>query len=363
MVTTADVSIRFIPVDELKFDPQNPRLPGNFDAKDEHEVLRWMLGDASLIELMGSIGQQGYFPGEPLLGVRDHDGKVVIVEGNRRLASTKLLLHPELAPIKKVAVQKVALEAREKPSTLPVLIYPKREDILSYLGYRHVTGIKAWDPLAKARYLQELYDIEPEVNGGQESKFRALARKIGSRADVVAKLLTGLALYEKIEECDFFDIKGLDESHINFSVLTTALNYSNIFSFLGLTSANDPSLQGLEIENLSDLTNWLFAKTHEGKTRIGESRNLSLLSRIVSHNQALKIWKDGASLDYAITFTETPVEIFRKSLFESQAQLKTARDYSHQVAKPEKSYMDILNDIRAIARDVMVIMEERQKLE
>ncbi|MCE5207203.1 MAG: ParB/RepB/Spo0J family partition protein [Chloroflexi bacterium] len=361
MAVPNDVSMRFIPLDDLKFDPHNPRLPGSFNAKNENDVINWMLGDASLIELMGSIGEQGYFPGEPLLGVRDQDGKIIIVEGNRRLASAKLLLHPELATIKKNSVQNVAAEALEKPLQLPVLVYSNREEILSYLGYRHVTGIKAWDPLAKARYLKQLYDIERNNNKDNESTFRILAKKIGSRADYVARLLTGYAIFVKIEECDFFNIKGLNEDSIDFSILTTGLNYANISSYLGLTSTNDPSLDNLEVDHLSELTNWLFAKNSEGKTRIGESRNLSKLSQIISNAKALEAWKQGVTLEHAITLTETPSEIFKNSIFKAHDQIVTARNYSHLVDKPENSLVDILFEVRNITIDLYTLMSDRLK--
>jgi hypothetical protein len=46
-----------------------------------------MLLDASLIELMLAIGENGYFPGEQLLVVFDpSDSKYRVVEGNRRLS-------------------------------------------------------------------------------------------------------------------------------------------------------------------------------------------------------------------------------------------------------------------------------------
>ena len=51
-------------VESLVFDPENPRLPSTIDGNNEEEVLRWMLRDGALIELMGSIGEKGYFHGE-----------------------------------------------------------------------------------------------------------------------------------------------------------------------------------------------------------------------------------------------------------------------------------------------------------
>ncbi|HNN13407.1 MAG TPA: ParB/Srx family N-terminal domain-containing protein [Anaerolineales bacterium] len=344
-------------INQLHFDPENPRLPEYIDGENENQILEWMLGDASLIELMGSIGEQGYFPGEPLLGYQRKDGIYIVVEGNRRLAATKLLHSPDKAPSHKKTVQAVSSEASNKPLTLPMFVYPTRNEILTYLGYRHVTGIKPWDPLAKARYLKQLFEMQSDK--GEQAKYKVLAKKIGSRADYVARLLAGYALYEKIANDNFFGIKGLDEGSIDFSVLTTATNYSNIYEFLGLESSSDPSLKGLKPENLKNLVSWIFEKSNEGKSRVGESRNLSVLNKIVENKKALKAWEDGASLENAAMLTEAPMEIFKTSIMQSQSNLDLARSYSHLVDKPEQTFLEILRDIKRIAGDLHSVLQGR----
>ncbi|TAF77594.1 MAG: hypothetical protein EAZ53_02410 [Bacteroidetes bacterium] len=83
-------------VSDLNLDPENPRLPERLKYAPEKEVLNWMLSDATLVDLMASIAENGFFSGEPILIVEEN-GKHVVVEGNRRLASIKLLANPELA--------------------------------------------------------------------------------------------------------------------------------------------------------------------------------------------------------------------------------------------------------------------------
>ncbi len=57
---------------------------------------------------MLSIGQQGYFPGEPLLAVKSN-GNYIVVEGNRRLAAVKLLNGDLLPPKENLKVCKKSL--------------------------------------------------------------------------------------------------------------------------------------------------------------------------------------------------------------------------------------------------------------
>ena len=323
--------IKFISIENLIFDPENPRLPSRVDATEEEQVLKWMLEDATLIELMLSIGEHGYFPGEPLLGVEFQEDKYTVVEGNRRLAAAKFLQYPGLATIRKTNVEEASSTSAHKPQELPVVIFLHRNEILDYLGYRHITGIKEWPPLAKARYLLQLY--ERLTCDGDREKFRILARRIGSRSDYVARLLAGLKLFMKIAKEDYFGIQDIDEETIAFSLLTTAINYTNIARFLGLKSGQDPSLHGLKKANLEKLLRWVFEKQENKKTRIRESRNLKLLNSIVASDEALEVFEGGASIDAAAEIAEMPtdrseIERFRYSLSISYQYLERTREYA-----------------------------------
>ena len=105
-------NITMIPLSNLLFDPENPRLPKEFRGnRDEQAIIKHMLRDESLIELMKSIGQTGYSASEPLLVVPESE-KYIVVEGNRRLAALKLLSNPELAVIRRKSVDEVINEKR-----------------------------------------------------------------------------------------------------------------------------------------------------------------------------------------------------------------------------------------------------------
>ena len=83
--------IQYIETGKLEFDPENPRFYRlNERAGSDDAVIEEMLDDESVQDLMLSIGEQDYFPGEPLLVVKKGK-KFVVVEGNRRLAAVKLL--------------------------------------------------------------------------------------------------------------------------------------------------------------------------------------------------------------------------------------------------------------------------------
>lgn len=340
-------SITYIPLSQLRFDPSNPRLPPSFDGDDEDAVLEWMLDDATIIELMNSIGENGYFEVEPLLVIRRPKSRdeFEVVEGNRRLAAVKLLTNPQLAPIKKNAVLDASKEAKAGtiPKELPTILYPSRDSILYYLGYRHITGIKEWGALAKARYLAQLRGTLKEKS--QKRQFQSLARTIGTNSSYVGRLLTGLALYEEIESQDFYRLPNVNEQSIKFSLITTALAYSNIVRFLGLESNTDPSLKRLVERHLKELTSWMFEKGPENTTRVGESRELKKLNKIVTNKAALAAFRKGVPLDDAAMLTGLPTEVFRLAIAKSRGYLQNAREYMYKVKDATESDAEILGDI------------------
>ena len=148
-----------ISVADLVLDSENPRLPKSMSNKSEKEIINFLLSDASLIELMLAIGKNGFFEGEQLLVVPDDGGKYLVVEGNRRLSAVKLLHNPDLGEIYKVRLHKYSKKlTRIIFLTKYLFSFEKKDDILKYLGYRHITGIKSWKLLEKARYLAKLKD-------------------------------------------------------------------------------------------------------------------------------------------------------------------------------------------------------------
>jgi len=299
--------LTYIQLSDLHFDRDNPRLPSDVAAAGDEAVFHWLLTEGNLIELMGSIGAQDFFPGEPLLVSTQH-GELTVVEGNRRLAACRLLTDPGSAPIKKRAVAASASEAQFIPQQLPCLLFESRDEILGFLGYRHITGIREWDPQAKARYLRQLYARQLGEVEDADRALRAVARRIGSRSDYVARILTSLALYEAIDQSRFFEIDGVSEATFEFSLLTVGINRPQIVKFLGLSSAQDFELAGLDLTSLEKFTRWVYAEDERGRTVLGESRHMSRLAAVVDDDVALDLLESGASLEEAWLLATDPTD-------------------------------------------------------
>jgi hypothetical protein len=350
--------VQLIPTRKLEFDPQNPRFYRLNDSHSVGEVIEEMLDDESVQDLMLSIGQKGYFEGEPLLVVRSSGGAYTVVEGNRRLAAVKLLNREISPPTRRQnSVAVIREEAVVPPPTsLPCLVYDSRREVLRYLGYRHITGIKEWDSLSKAKYLSELrtefYAAQPEAE-----QLRSLARDIGSRTGYVGQLLTALSLYIRAEEKKFFRLP-INADGVEFSYITTALNYKTICAWLGLDGKNDIEMRSLDERNLKKMFAWFFAKDQQGRTILGESRNLSELAAIVTSGDAIKVLETTGRLSEAYLYTDGPEVALSNALDQVNERLRVVWNMmpgtrpltSSHLEQAEQAFVSC-KDIRGYLRD------------
>src|SRR5215213_7242501 len=163
-------------IGQLHLDPNNPRLPEDKQGKSEREILATLYQDFFLDELAESMSRNGYFDEEPLVGIpeklprrlRDaephskdfldfikrRETQFTVVEGNRRLAAAKLLLDPTERDRLRIKTWPILQEQIAADiAVLPVIVYRTRDEIVPYLGVRHIIGIQKWDSYAKARYI------------------------------------------------------------------------------------------------------------------------------------------------------------------------------------------------------------------
>lgn len=350
-----------IKLSELKLDSENPRLPKSMHGKSEAAILRYMLLDASLIELILAIGENDFFPGEQLLVVRDIDSKHKVIEGNRRLAAVMLLNNPELADVQVSKIQRAVAEAKFKPTEIPCLIFKTEKEIHNYLGYRHITGIKEWKFLEKARYLSGLRkDNFSNINLVQSS--REIAKIIGSRTDYVRRVLVGFELYRIIEDEAFFRIRDLNDTTFHFNYIADSLNRPNIASFLGIDFAAEVPESALNKNNLEKWTKWLFEKNDQNKTRlIGDSYDLNSLNTILGHKEARVAFDEkGYSLEKAKELTGELDSQFQTFVNKSVESLENADRLVTRVKLFYEDAVDDLKNIRQIAQKILRTIQDNE---
>lgn len=348
-----EAQIRWLPIEDLHLDPENPRIPASIDGGDESEVLRWLLEDASLLDLMRSIAAQGYFAGEPLLVIPRALGGYTVVEGNRRLASLRLLSDPMLATAKPRAVANIVEGAEHRPTVVPVVVFDAHEDLVDYLGYRHVTGVKQWEPLAKARYTRKLWEVHLADTSSRDEALRRVADILGSRRDYVARTLTALELYSRLIELDVIGGAGVPLHKVDFSYLTVALNNSPIPDWLGIESSQNFELVGLKEETLARLGQWLFVPQDEtGRTILGESRNIGKLAAVVENPDAVAELIRTGDLDHAAEVTNFAADDLLTHVLQARDSLAAALRLLPSVSWFDPNDLEALHQIVRSARSL-----------
>jgi hypothetical protein len=321
LTTSSQPASTLLKVADLEFDKKNPRFPKEIAKGSPEDLIERFIRDERLLELVESIGDHGFFPGEPLLVVRDK-GHNVVVEGNRRLAALKLLNNEIKPPEGRISIDNAIKAARFKPKEVPCLVFSDEKQTLRYLGFRHITGIKAWSALQKARYIERLRE-ENYSDLSIDEALKRLAKETGSKASYMGQTLTALSLYKMAEEANFFDYK-VKSDEIDFSVLSTALSYTNIAEFIGLEGRTSFEEADIKKNNLKSLFNWLFVKQGNGKSIVGESRNLKKLAAIVTSSTAVKELSRDGDLQAAFDSSKGPSIALTEALVFTERRLDTA---------------------------------------
>ncbi len=341
-----------IAVARLDFDPHNPRFAPEIAGGPEGELIERFIRDERLLEVLNSIADQGYFSGEPLLvvGVPDTD-RYHVIEGNRRLAALKLLNGLIEVPQGRTSIEEACAQAKNKPSAAPCLIFSSDEQILRYLGFRHITGIKSWSSLQKARYIKKLRD---RFYIGMESRQQmlALAREIGSRSDYVAQMLTALNLYDRAEAANFYEVPGLNPQEIEFSVLSTAISYGNIADYVGLDGRQDMAGDKVSDEALKNLLSWMFVARGNQKPVLGDSRNLKQLAAVVESKAARAVLVKDGNLEAAYQLSRGPGQALSLTLKTIERKLQEAWSWMPQVEAPATGDEDTADTIRKRAAEL-----------
>lgn len=172
MKKTVPYKTRKVTIDQLLLDPTNYRLldlPGfskprgdRYHESSVQDHVRDLLeadGSEELQALKDSIRVNGYIPIETLVlrPYARHNGKYVVLEGNRRVAAMKWLKRDVDAG---VDVPKPVLQSFRKLAA--VVIDPSKPDqellhnIL--IGVRHVSGVRQWRGYQRAKLLSEMID-------------------------------------------------------------------------------------------------------------------------------------------------------------------------------------------------------------
>lgn len=144
------------PISGLLLDETNPRFDESVSGQDDAVTALLLDAPSKLINLAKDIAEQGSLNPTEIPVAVEEGGDLVIIEGNRRLASLKLLANPELA---KAAADQLELDLVKRfkdiaksgsaPTNVDVYVAADREAARHWIELRHTgenegVGVLEW---------------------------------------------------------------------------------------------------------------------------------------------------------------------------------------------------------------------------
>lgn len=333
-----------VPVADLYLDARNPRLAGKeLTVDDQDEIIRVLWMERAVNELVDSITANGYWKHEELFAAKE-GGKLVVIEGNRRLAAVKLLIDDALrARLGLTGLPGLTSAERKRLETLPV-IECKREDVWQFIGFKHVNGPQDWDSIAKAEYIARVHN-EFDIPLDQ------IAKTIGDRHDTVRRLYRGLMVLNQAKATGKFDVEDRYNTRFAYSHLWTGLGYENIQKFLGLTAEKgfEPNpITKANLEHLGELCLWLYGSKKELREPAVRSQNPDLrkLDEALGNKNGIAALRSGLPLETAVKASRGDERLLREALVLAEQKLKEARGLVLTGFHGDDS--DLLNKARTI---------------
>lgn len=345
---------------ELFLDPANPRLAGHeFALEDQDGILEWLWKNKSVDELVDSILASGFWQHEELFAAHE-DGKLVVVEGNRRLAAVKVLADPSLRRRLRIRdFGPVSPEVEQSTRQLPVLVQPRKE-IWEFIGFKHVNGPQEWDSIAKAQYV---YRVHQEFG----VDLPTIARTIGDRHETVNRLFSGYLVLKQAQDGGLFDPDDCYQKRFPFSHLWTALGYANVKAFLGVDSERLQRPNPIPVEKTADLRTfllWLFgSRKDEIRPRVTrQNPDLRRLAESLGSPRGVQILQADLPLEAAYEASLGDERLFQDALIEAEQKLREAKRFVATGYHGEEHLLEAIVNVEKLAKSLRREMNENTTL-
>ena len=330
-----------IPVESLDFDYDNPRLVESPDAKgNSEEIIRFLVNEYDLQELVDSILSNGYLNFEPIIVMRYRDHYRVL-EGNRRLATIKLLQNRSLARSFKIkSPDETPKDILDSFNTIPAIEVNNEDEARSYIGFKHINGSNKWNSFAKAKYVTKWY-----LDG---YSIPEIAGKVGDTNQTVRNLIGGMLVLNQAELKDLFQIEERTKpGPFGFSHLYTALNRAEFKEFLSLDvnwnqcpAANPVPEQSMP--QLKAMLQYIYGSKRDDVRSVIRSQNPDLkhLGAVLVNPVAYKKLQQTNDLETALEETKEKSLLFEDNIVAASIALEKAmrtlsgyKDINHRIVQ------------------------------
>lgn len=258
--------------------------------------------DWTLDELAVSFIESGFWPQEAVLVVEESlygTKRLVVVEGNRRLAALKFLY---MAINGRTSTRKWTeiAESKEAPKNLfkriPYIKVGSRQEIEAFLGFRHVTGIKEWKPAEKAEYIAKLIEHS-------KMSYVEVMRKIGSKTPAVRQHYISYRLLLQMEDEEEISTEHVEDK---FSVLYLSLRSAGTQKYLQIDIKAEPDearrpVPKSRLQALKKFALWLFGDDKRPPL-FTDSRRVDDFGRVLESSKAVEYLERAESPNFEVAY-------------------------------------------------------------
>ena len=315
-----------LPLSKLLLDRDNPRFGQGTKSASQADVLDYIVETFGVDDVLSSLAVNGYFEAEPLVCRLDKaSGDATVVEGNRRLAACLILIGDDRASRqvqRSKQFSKIWEEHGQKNiDPVPVILFEAKEqeqELLSYLGVRHISSAQPWDSFAKAAWVARVVE-------GSHLDVADVALMIGDRHRTISRLLEGYYFVQQVIEAGEFrpeDSIRRGRGSVTaypFSWIYTILGYSTARNFLNLgeDAAKKSPLAARDLPKAGLVTRAMFGnRSHGQSAAISDSRELGDLASALASPEKVSLLEQGKTLEEITRITQPIDERLRHGLAE-----------------------------------------------
>lgn len=302
---------------DLLLDADNPRFGRQDAGGSQAELLDHLVQKFGVDDVLSSLSVNGYFEAEPMVCRRcRNSSKLVVVEGNRRLAACLILIRDQRAANQTIRSERYG-ERWTKHGCPPVDPIPaivfdpdeRQQALLAYLGVRHIASARPWDSYAKAAWVANVVE-------NNELTIAQVAEVIGDRNRTVNRMLEGYYLVEQLAKSGHFDPdnslrKGRGSvTAYPFSWVYTILGYAAVREFLHLgdEDACKNPVEPQQLEGAGLVLRAMFGDRSKARNgAIADSRELGALASALSAPDKVRLLEQGKTLEEIETLAQ-PIE-------------------------------------------------------
>lgn len=360
MMPSSSSPVSRVPIAKLRLDRENPRLLGQAGGDSEEAVIARLYRTAELDELLQSISTNGYLDIEPLVVTEADDGTLIVLEGNRRLATLRLLTDPTLAGRIRYQEQ-VEIRVPDSAAVASTLTHASvykvasRTEARTFIGFKHINGPAKWNAYAKAKFAAEWHKSGIELV--------KIARAIGDRHDTIKRMVFAIYVLEQAK----FEVKDVAAPKFNFSHLYTALARSQYMTFLDIKASwakYDPAPNPVPINRLAalqEVLRWIYGSRSDSVRPVVRVQNpdIKRLGEVLASTEALHTLRIDKNLDSAYAATESVDTRFTGSLFRARDNIRNVAGTLRAYDGRDESLVNVAEDVSATAGSVHLSMRRK----